>query len=65
MTLRNVHVAIRRLVACGHVAVTDSDRGQRALYVLTSKVFSQKQGKVNEVVSSPRGRRLVSVSKTA
>lgn len=65
MTLKNAHACIKRLVDRGHLRMSASERGRRAMYILTSNVFGQKQGKVDEVVSTPRGKRLVSVSKTA
>lgn len=65
MTLKNAHACIKRLVDRGHLQVSASERGRRAMYTLTSSVFGQKQGKVDEVVSTPGGKRLVSVRRTA
>lgn len=57
--------SLKRLIAAGHVERTVSGRGKRAMYVLTSPVFGQKQGNVDVVVSAPRGKRLVGVAKGA
>jgi hypothetical protein len=58
--------AISRLVNSGHIKIAESKgKGYRAIYMLTSPVFGQKQGKVNVVRSTPRGKRLVSVEKIA
>lgn len=65
MTLKNAHACIGRLVNGGHLQILAAERGRRAMYILTSNVFGQKQGKVDEVISAPSGKRLVSVRKTA
>ena len=65
MTLKNAHACIKRLVDCGHLRMSASERGRRSMYILTSPIFGQKQGKVDEVVSAPSGKRLVSVRRTA
>lgn len=54
---------IEQLIARGHVEMNRSaERGRRPIYVLTSPLFGQKQGKEIVVVSSPRGdRRYASV----
>lgn len=58
--------SIARLVNSGHIEIAASKgKGYRAIYILTSPVFGQKQGNVNVVRSTPRGKRLVSVEKTA
>lgn len=62
---RQVRNSIKALVKAEHVQMAPRKRGQRAVYALTSPVFGQKQGKVNVVRSSPRGKRLVSVEKIA
>jgi DNA-binding transcriptional MocR family regulator len=54
--------AVRELVKSGAMENRRVKRGQRAMWVLASPVFGQKQGKVTEVVSSPSGgRRYASV----
>ncbi len=58
---QTVQRRIAELVNAGHLATASGQAGKRAKYELTSPVFAQKQGKVNVVVSSPRGRRLASV----
>lgn len=65
VSARQVRSSIRSLITAGHVQMAERKRGQRAIYALTSPVFGQKQGKVNVVRSTPRGKRLVSVEKTA
>lgn len=58
-----VATAIEQLVSRGHVTIAAARRGSRQGYVLNSLVFSQKQGKVTEVVSSPSGgRRFASIN---
>lgn len=57
--------SVQRLAEFGHIQVSENGRGMRASYVLTSPVFGQKQGKVDVVRSTPRGKRLVSVKRTA
>lgn len=52
---------IGELVKADHLKIAPIQTGRRATYELTSPIFAQKQGKANVVVSSPRGRRLVSV----
>ena len=54
---------IAELLRAGYVAIHDAQRGKRTWYSLTSPVFGQKQGQVEEVYISPDGsrRRLVSV----
>lgn len=65
-TQRMVLKSIRKLVDAGHLAIAESKgKGYRSMYILTSPVFGQKQGKVNVVRSTPRGKRLVSVEKIA
>lgn len=57
-----VAAALLDLVSRGHVTIAAAKRGARQGYVLNSPVFSQKQGRVTEVVSSPSGgRRYASV----
>lgn len=59
---QTVQRRIGELVKADHVKIAPMEFGKRATYVLTSPVFAQKQGKVNVVVSSPRGgKRLASV----
>lgn len=58
-----VATAIAELVGRGHVTIAAAKRGARQGYVLNSLVFSQKQGRVTEVVSAPSGgRRYASVA---
>lgn len=58
-----VAAAIGELVARGHITIAAAKRGARQGYVLNSPVFSQKQGRVTEVVSAPSGgRRYASVA---
>ena len=65
MTLKNAHACIKRLVDGGHLLVSAAERGRRSMYILTSPIFGQKQGKADEVISTPHGKRLVSVRNTA
>lgn len=53
---RNVARAIKQLEAAGHVKVIPKDRGMRASYFLTSKLFHEKQGRVNLKALSSSGR---------
>lgn len=65
-TPRLVNKSIRKLLEAKHVIRPDGARnGSRAIYILTSPVFGQKQGRANVVRSAPKGKRLVSVNKTA
>lgn len=59
-----VVAAIAELVSQKHIKAK-GDGQRRRLYILLSPVFSQKQGKVNEVVSGPNGYRRVSVERKA
>jgi len=53
---------IGELVKTEHLRIAPKVAGRRAVYELASPVFAQKQGKVNVIVSSPRGgKRLASV----
>ena len=66
MSQPSVSRSVARLVKGGHVEISESKgKGYRAIYILTSQVFAKKQGKVDIVRSTPRGKRLVSVEKTA
>lgn len=65
MSKNTANVAIRELQDRRHIRVANLGAGQRQMYVLCSEIFGQKQGNVNVVRSTPRGRRLVSVEKTA
>jgi hypothetical protein len=60
-----VKARIDELIKAGYVEVADKKNGQRAYYSLTSPVFAQKQGKADVIVSTPRGKRLVSVERRA
>lgn len=62
---RQVRKSIKKLCEVKYLQMAPRRRGQRAVYILASPVFGQKQGKVNVVRSSPRGKRLVSVEKIA
>lgn len=64
---RRVSESLWRLEKYGHIKRRDDvRRGQRQGYMLTSPVFAKKQGKVDEVIAHPSGRRrLVSVRATA
>lgn len=54
---------LEQLEQRGHIEFNRSSHGRRAMYILTSPVFSQKQGRVTEVVSAPSGgRRYASVA---
>jgi hypothetical protein len=65
-TQRRVVESLARLQKEGEIKAADRRRGQRAGYVLPSPVFASKQGKIDEVVTAPSGRRhLVSVRATA
>ncbi len=49
---------LAELAKYGYVEKAKTDkRGQRAHWVLTSKVFSQHKGKSDKIVSSPSGNR--------
>ncbi len=52
---------IDELVNAGHIKANAGKLGERAYYELLSPVFGQKQGRHDVIVSSPRGKRLVSV----
>lgn len=65
MTARQVRLSVKNLVECQHLQMAERRRGERAVYILTSPLFGQKQGKVDEVISAPSGKRLVSVRRTA
>lgn len=65
VSARQVRYSVQSLIAAGHVQMAPRKRGQRAVYLLTSPVFGQKQGHVNVVRSTPRGKRMVSVEKIA
>ncbi len=65
MSKNTANAAIVELSERGHIGIANMGRGQRQMYVLHSEMFGQKQGKVNIVRSTPRGKRLVSVEKTA
>lgn len=65
-TTRLVQQSVQRLIVAKHLTVPgEPKRGMRAIYILTSQVFGQKQGRVNVVRSTPKGKRLVSVEKSA
>jgi hypothetical protein len=54
--------ALEQLEQRGHVELNRTTHGRRAMYILTSPVFGQKQGRATEVVSAPSGgRRYASV----
>ena len=59
--------SIKRLIEYGHMVPTVAGKGKRAGYIMTSKVFGQKQRDgVKEVGIGPSGgRRLVSAPKSA
>ncbi len=57
---------IVELEAAGHIKLAPKVNGRRASYELTSPVFAQKQGKVNEVRIEKTGtRRYVAMEKIA
>lgn len=60
-----VLAAMKRLSACGHLAKAPGAPGRRAVFLLASPVFAQKQGEMDQVHSgSPSGvPRLVSVKR--
>ena len=62
---RLVVESIHRLERLGHLKICNQMHGRRAVYLLTSEVFSQKQrAGVEEIVSGPGGSlRLASVRK--
>jgi hypothetical protein len=62
---RKVPDSLRRLESAGHIQIQPGRRGQRAMYILLSPVFGQKQrAGVDEIISTPNGNaRLVSVRK--
>ncbi len=54
---------LEQLEQRGHIELNRSSHGRRAMYILTSPAFGQKQGKVTVVVSSPKGdKRYASVA---
>ena len=62
MSKTTVTKGIAELMEAGAVERhADGKHGYRAIYSLPSKVFGQRQGKQDIVVSSPNGNRLVSV----
>lgn len=60
---RLVIAAIKKLIECGHVKTQDRKHGQRGIYELTSSVFAQKQGRIDEVATNPESgaKRLVAM----
>lgn len=51
------------LIECGHVKVWDEKKGKRQKYLLTSPIFSRRQGKEDIVVEGPSGgKRLAAVA---
>lgn len=64
MSQMAVSRAIRELEGAGHLSKA-SERGQRGIWVLHSKVFGQKQGKVRDVIVRPNGTKVMaSVERT-
>ncbi len=56
-----VRKRIEELVKAGYIRVSDTGERERLWYVLTSPVFAQKQGQVEEVHINPDGsKRMVS-----
>ena len=51
------------LIRAGHVTNRSEGRGRRAWYVLTSSIFSQRQGKETILRSRPRSVQVVSVER--
>jgi DNA-binding MarR family transcriptional regulator len=63
MSRQTVISGIAELVTAELIEKGDVSKGQRGVYVLTSPVFGQKQGKVTEVGIGPSGgSRLVSIA---
>lgn len=56
IAVRNVARAIKELEAAGHIKTVPKDRGYRGSYILTAKVFHEKQGKANLKAFSSEGR---------
>ena len=65
MGKNTANAAIKELAGRGHISIVEMPAGHRNMYVLRSEMFGQKQGSVNIVRSTPRGKRLVSVEKLA
>lgn len=65
MGKNTANAAIKELEERGHISIVEMAAGHRNVYVLRSEMFGQKQGNVNVVRSTPRGKRLVSVEKIA
>lgn len=65
LSRNTVSEAIKNLVERGHVEMCRPEsRGRRPVYVLTSQIYGQKQGKESVVVSSPSGgRRFASIDR--
>lgn len=65
MGKNTANAAIKELAERGHISIVEMAAGHRQMYVMQSEIFGQKQGNVNVVRSTPRGKRLVSVEKIA
>lgn len=65
MGLATVSRKIAELENAAYIKTEHGGAGRRSWYELLSPVFGQKQGRVDVVVSAPRGKRLVSVEKIA
>lgn len=63
--LASVSRKVAELEGASYIKSKNSGAGRRYWYELLSPVFGQKQGKADVIVSSPRGKRLVSVEKIA
>lgn len=59
--LATVSRKIAELENANYIKTKSGGAGRRSWYELLSPVFGQKQGKTDVIVSSPRGKRLVSV----
>lgn len=51
--------AIARLVEYGHLQIAEAARGKRTVYLLTSPVFGQRQGKEEIVVRGKSGGKVL------